>query len=120
MDTMSNSLQSPFLRTESGFTQFKAPISSLSSQLTELKNCIVNQHEVQQTRVQEITNLPIKASSLKSLDRNEIQSQMSDTRRNETKEGTTSHEQEFEGHQFSQILLCPEDLNSLVSCLEPI
>lgn len=117
---MSKSLQSPFLRTEIDSTQLKAPISSLSNELTVLENCIANQHEMQQTRDKETTYLPINASSTKYLDRKDIQSHMSGSRIYEPKESDTSKKQKSEGHQSSPFLLCPEDLNSLVSCVESI
>jgi len=119
LESLSNSVQSPYLRTEKGFTEPEAPMSSLSSELTLPKDCIGNRHEVQQSTDEETINLRVNASSMKSLDRNKIQSHMSDTRISETNQIDTPCKQEFKSPQCSQGFVCPKDLNSLVSRFEP-
>ena len=119
LESLSNSVQCPDLRTEKCFTQLKAPISSLSSEPTLPKDSIGNRHEVQQSRDEETVSLRVNVSSMNSLDRNKMQSHMSDMRISETNQIDTPCEQEFKSPQCSPGFLCPKDMDSLVSCSEP-
>lgn len=73
---------------------------------------------MQQSTDGETVNLRVNALSMKSLDRNKIQSHMSDTVIRESNQIDTPCEQKFKDPQCSRDSFCANDMDSLVSHFE--